>query len=67
VIVSPQAIVHGVTTADNIKVQGVLNDVVVCKNLLVIAATGLINGNVAYGMLDVAKGGKILGDISLIG
>jgi len=62
VIVSSQAVVHGVTTANTIKVQGVLNDVVICRDLLEIASTGVINGNVTYGELDVVRGGKILGN-----
>lgn len=64
VIVSSQAVVHGVTTADTIKVQGTLNDVVICRDLLEIASTGSINGNVTYRVLDVEQGGKILGVVN---
>jgi cytoskeletal protein CcmA (bactofilin family) len=54
-------VVSGTTQAVAISVFGLLNDSVNATSTLFIGSTGQVNGDISYGELEIAKGGKIFG------
>lgn len=60
-IIGAQGVLHGKTTAQDMRVSGVLNDMVVCKGVLQITASGTVRGQVTYGAVAIERGGRLLG------
>ena len=58
--------VNGVTTADHVRIAGKVTQTTVAKNTLVIESSGTAAGSVAYANLEIAKGGNIQGQISIL-
>jgi cytoskeletal protein CcmA (bactofilin family) len=63
--VTLNGVVTGSTVADNIRVEGRLNETVVAQKTLLIEATGTVKGNITYTDLEVKKGGSIQGDMDI--
>lgn len=60
-VVGDTGVLQGKTTAQDIHVHGALNDVVTCHGLLHVAASGTVRGDVTYGQVEIARGGRLLG------
>ncbi len=58
--------INGVTTAEHVRIAGKVVQTTVAKNTLVIESTGTATGSVAYANLEIAKGGNIQGQISIL-
>ncbi len=58
--------VNGVTTADHVRIAGKVSQTTVAKNTLVIETSGTAAGDIAYANLEIAKGGNIQGQISIL-
>ncbi|MEO0317044.1 MAG: hypothetical protein RL404_721 [Pseudomonadota bacterium] len=58
--------IDGVTTADHVRVAGKVTQTTVAKNTLVIESSGTASGSIAYANLEIAKGGNIQGQISIL-
>ena len=53
----------GNSTADHIRVAGQLLETSTARQSLLIESTGQVEGNVAYGDLEIRKGGNVQGSI----
>jgi cytoskeletal protein CcmA (bactofilin family) len=62
--VTANGVVTGDTTADNIRVAGQLLDKSTARNSLLVESTGQVSGDIAYGDLEIRKGGNIVGKIN---
>jgi cytoskeletal protein CcmA (bactofilin family) len=60
-IVEPDGVVSGTSTATDVEVKGVLKSTVICNNLLTIQSTGSIEGSIEYGEIVIERGGKFAG------
>ncbi len=58
--------INGTTTADHVRVAGKVTQTTVAKNTLFIESSGIASGNVTYANLEIAKGGNIQGQISIL-
>ncbi|MCE2858535.1 MAG: polymer-forming cytoskeletal protein [Oxalobacteraceae bacterium] len=58
-------VLKGSSVADDVRVEGQLNETVIVQQTLVIEATGKVEGNITYTNLEVKKGGSIQGDITV--
>ncbi len=61
--VQQQGILSGTTQAASISVAGKLNNSIEATDVLTIANSGVVSGDIAYGKLEIAKGGQLLGTI----
>jgi cytoskeletal protein CcmA (bactofilin family) len=66
VLIGAAGVVSGNTAADFVEVKGELNNNVVTKNVLIVRATGKVNGDVTYGELEIERGGKINGSMKQV-
>ena len=64
VTVGKTGVVSGTTTADLITVEGVLNEAVTSRGLLLVRSTGKVNGKVTYGEIEIERGGEVKGDMN---
>ncbi len=64
--VTANGTINGTTTADHVRVAGKVTNTTIAKNTLVIEASGTAAGNVAYANLEIAKGGNIQGQVSIL-
>ena len=55
--------IKGKTTANHIRVSGVLTDTTVSNKTLVIETAGVIAGSITYAELEIKKGGSLQGTI----
>jgi cytoskeletal protein CcmA (bactofilin family) len=62
--IQSNGVITGNTNADDIKVFGKLNSELTCRNLLAIESSGVVRGKLQYGKIEVARGGKVIGNIS---
>ena len=62
--VTTNGVVTGDTAADNIRVAGQLMDKSTARHSLLVESTGRISGDIAYGDLEIRKGGNIAGKIN---
>jgi cytoskeletal protein CcmA (bactofilin family) len=58
--------VTGKTVAQTILVAGKMNQSTTATQSLVVDSTGVITGEIAYGDLEIRRGGELLGSINLI-
>ena len=54
-------------TIDVAVISGQFEGSLVVRDLLIVHATGRINGSVRYGQIEIERGGQLQGDIRLIG
>jgi cytoskeletal protein CcmA (bactofilin family) len=66
VLIGLDGFITGSTIANEVEIEGQVNEIVECKNLLTIHSTGSIKGKVNYGSLDIKRGGKINGEMNQI-
>ncbi len=59
-------VVTGKTVADTITVAGKINESTTARKSLVIDTTGTLTGQVAYGDLEIRKGGELQGNIVML-
>ena len=64
IIITANGRIHGKVTVQQAKIYGSLEPELHCKEVLEIAATGLIRGKCTYGSLVVEMGGRLLGEAS---
>ena len=64
VSVGKTGVVTGTTTAQFIDVQGVLNEDVTSRGLLLVRSCGKVNGKVTYGEIEIERGGEVKGDMN---
>ena len=64
--VLPSGEVTGKSIAQTILVAGKMNQSTTATQSLVIDATGVITGEIAYGDLEIRRGGELLGNITQI-
>ena len=64
--VLPTGEVTGKSTAQTILVSGKMNQSTTAMQSLVVDATGVITGEIAYGDLEIRRGGELLGSITQI-
>jgi cytoskeletal protein CcmA (bactofilin family) len=62
----PTGEVTGKSTAQTILVSGKMNQSTTAMQSLVVDATGVITGEIAYGDLEIRRGGELLGSITQI-
>ena len=67
VIIQPNGSMDGVTTANHVRVAGVLTNTTVANRTLVIESTGVIAGSITYEELEIKKGGSLQGGIYKVG
>ncbi len=61
--IQAQGIVSGTTQAKTISVSGKLNQSIQASDTLSIEPSGVVTGDIAYGKLEVAKGGDLIGNL----
>lgn len=64
--VLPSGEVTGKSVAQTIVVAGKMNQSTTAMQSLVVEATGVITGEIAYGDLEIRRGGELLGSITQI-
>ena len=64
VLVTKTGNIKGKLKAENIKVEGKVEGEIDINNLLHIHSSGLVNGKVFYGNIQIEEGGKLLGEIN---
>lgn len=62
--IQTEGVITGNINASGVKVFGRLNSELNCKNLLIIESTGEVKGKLKYGQIEIARGGKVIGNIS---
>src|SRR5438477_13178401 len=55
---------NGESTTENAEVQGSFDGNLVVRGRLLVQATGRLSGKIAYGDIEIERGGKIYGEIS---
>lgn len=63
--IESDGVVSGNTKADDVTVFGSLNSELDCSNLLSIESSGEVKGNLKYGQIEIARGGKIIGNMNV--
>ncbi|BDU57489.1 hypothetical protein LMORI2_04710 [Limnohabitans sp. MORI2] len=63
VLIGASGVVTGKTTAQFVDVKGELNESVTSRELLIVRATGRVNGTVTYGEIEIERGGQVKGDM----
>jgi cytoskeletal protein CcmA (bactofilin family) len=66
VLIGATGVVSGKTEAEFIDVKGELNETIASKNVLIVRSTGKVSGDVAYGELEIERGGKIKGNMKQV-
>ena len=56
---------RGVIKSREMEIQGEVHDDISCSERLFINSTGLVNGKLTYGELEVKKGGRFTGSMGL--
>ena len=64
VIIKEGGVFNGESTTENAEVQGSFDGNLVVRGRLLVQATGRVSGKIAYGDLEIERGGKISGEIS---
>lgn len=67
VIVQHNGSMDGRTTANHVRVAGVLNNTTIANKTLLIEASGKIAGSITYEELEIKKGGTLQGGIYKVG
>ncbi len=62
--IQANGVITGNTKAGGVKVFGKLNSELTCRNLLTIESSGEVKGKLQYGEIEIAKGGKVIGNIN---
>jgi cytoskeletal protein CcmA (bactofilin family) len=63
--VGTTGILSGVIKSREMEIQGEVHDDISCSERLFINSTGLVNGKLTYGELEVKKGGRFTGSMGL--
>ena len=64
VIIKEGGIFKGESTTENADVQGSFDGNLVVRGRLLVRASGRVSGKIAYGEIEIERGGKISGEIS---
>jgi cytoskeletal protein CcmA (bactofilin family) len=64
VIIKEGGVFNGESTTENAEVQGSFDGNLVVRGRLLVQATGRVSGKIAYGDIEIERGGKISGEIS---
>jgi cytoskeletal protein CcmA (bactofilin family) len=64
VIIKEGGVFNGESTTEDADVQGSFDGNLVVQGRLLVRATGRVSGKIAYGAIEVERGGKISGEIS---
>ena len=64
VLVTKTGNIKGKLKAENIKVEGKVEGEIDINNLLHIHSSGLVNGKILYGNIQIDEGGRLLGEIN---
>jgi cytoskeletal protein CcmA (bactofilin family) len=67
VFIQQNGSMDGQTTANHVRVAGMLTDTTVANRTLVVEATGLVAGSITYQELEIKKGGSLQGGIYKVG
>lgn len=67
VVVQNNGSMDGRTTANHVRVAGVLNNTTIANKTLVIESSGRISGSITYEDLEIKKGGSLQGGIYKVG
>ncbi len=67
VIIQNNGSMDGRTTANHVRVAGVLNNTTIANKTLLIEASGRISGSITYEELEIKKGGALQGGIYKVG
>ena len=65
--VQTSGVVSGSATAEDIIVAGRIDQSATATKLLIIESTGVLDGQIACGELEIRKGGELHGTISMLG
>lgn len=66
IAVMPSGVITGKSVAKTILVSGKINQSTTATQSLVIDSTGILTGEVAYGDLEIKKGGELQGTIVML-
>jgi cytoskeletal protein CcmA (bactofilin family) len=64
VIIKEGGVFNGESTTENADVQGCFDGNLVVRGRLLVRASGRVSGKIAYGEIEIERGGKISGEIS---
>ena len=64
--VAEPGIFKGEATSDIAVISGQFEGSLVARELLIVHATGRINGSVRYGQIEIERGGQLQGDVRMI-
>ena len=64
VIIKEGGVFNGESTTENAEVKGSFDGNLVVRGRLLVQATGRVSGKIAYGDIEIERGGKISGEIS---
>ncbi len=67
VIIQHNGAMDGRTTANHVRVAGVLNNTTIANKTLLIETSGRISGSITYEELEIKKGGALQGGIYKVG
>ncbi|MGB4345737.1 MAG: polymer-forming cytoskeletal protein [Burkholderiaceae bacterium] len=63
IYVTANGSINGTTTADHIRVGGVLTETTVSNKSLVIESVGVVTGSITYSEMEIKKGGSMQGNL----
>jgi cytoskeletal protein CcmA (bactofilin family) len=61
--VGEHGVIKGKTKSREMNIHGEIHDEVACSEHVLVNSTGLINGKLIYGELEIQKGGRVTGSI----
>ena len=64
VIIKQGGVFNGESTTQDADIQGCFDGNLVVRGRLLVRATGTVAGKIAYGEIEIERGGKISGEIS---
>ena len=64
VIIKQGGVFNGESTTQEADIQGCFDGNLVVRGRLLVRATGTLSGKIAYGEIEIERGGKISGEIS---
>jgi cytoskeletal protein CcmA (bactofilin family) len=64
VIIKEGGVFKGESTTEDADVQGCFDGNLVVRGRLLVRASGRVSGKIAYGEIEIERGGKISGEVS---
>jgi len=62
--IQSDGVISGNTNVGGVKVFGKLNSELTCSNLLTIESSGEVKGKLKYGEIEIARGGRVIGNMN---